>query len=162
MIKTRSILILSIFVSSLGLFQTSSAEPKRSYFGWSKAQEHYIGAKDHNAYLENSRHIQIAQWAHESWYAEDWTSQKDGMSLIKGFYSADILRDQVSKEGKIPVLVVGPNFYRLSGYDKRRVAHVIDVTYGITSSKHNGSFLLKDWYSHYPIGVFDGNGLRLH
>lgn len=113
-------------------------------------------------YLENPAHVQVPQWAHENWYAEDWTSQKSGLELVKGFYDADILRNQTKAISGVPILVVGPNFYRLSGYDKRRVSHIVDVTYGITSAKPDGAFLLRDWHTRKPIGVFDQNGLRLH
>lgn len=160
--KYNNILILLSFLSILSSAQQANAEVKRSWWGWSKGHNHYREIKKYHPYLENSRHVQIPQWAHENWYAEDWTSQKDGMTLIQGFYAADILRDQTTGYNDQPVLVVGPNFYRLSGYDKRRVAHIVDVVYGITEAKLNGSFLLADWDSNRPIGVFDQNGLRLH
>ncbi|MCI5060010.1 MAG: hypothetical protein MRY79_02940 [Alphaproteobacteria bacterium] len=114
------------------------------------------------SYLEYERHLQIPQWAHEDWYAEDWTSKKKGMDLVQDFYKADIFRDQVTDENGMPVLIVGPNFYHLSGYDKRRVVHVLDVVYGLTASKTNGSFYLQDWHSEKIIGSFDRHGLRLH
>ena len=115
-----------------------------------------------NPYLEDARHLQIPQWEHKDWYAEDWLSQHDGMTLIKGFYEADILEDQYLGYNEVPILVVGPNFYRLSGLDKRRVVHIVDLTYGITESKDNGAFMLKDWHTKSYIGAFDHNGLRLH
>lgn len=131
-------------------------------FNWSKNHRNYREYKEYNPYLENARHLQIPQWSNEDWYAEDWTSQKDGMTLIKGWYSADILRDQKIGHAKLPVLVVGPNFYHLSGLDKRRVVTVIDTTYGMTERSENGSFILTDWFTKMPIGTFDKTGLRLH
>ena len=118
--------------------------------------------KDFQPYLENSRELQVPQWQDKNWYVQDWTAQKDGMEIIRGFYTADILHDQTDGNADIPVLVVGPNFYRLSGYDKRRVATTVDEVYGITVSKPNGSFYLKDWKTGKLIGVFDEEGLRLH
>lgn len=117
-------------------------------------------------YLEDARHLQIPQWenlgSHEDWYVEDWTSQEDGMTLIKGFYAADILRDQTIGHAELPVLVVGPNFYRLSGFDKRRVVTTVDATYGMTEKSENAAFMLTDWNTKMPIGTFDQHGLRLH
>lgn len=141
---------------------TAHAESKWSWFGWSDHKHQYDEMKKYNPYLENSRHVQVPQWAHEDWYAEDWTTQKDGMSLISGFYKADILRDQRVGKNNAPVLIVGPNFYHLGGYDKRRVAHIVDVVYGITERAENNSFMLKDWNTKEYIGVFDHEGLRLH
>lgn len=117
---------------------------------------------DAQPYLEDVKQGQIPQWEHENWYAQDWLSQKDGMSLIQGFYKADILHDQYIGKKGLPVLEVGPNFYRLSGLDKRRVVEIVDLTYGMTDSKNNGSFFLRDWNSKHMIGVFDHQGLRLH
>jgi hypothetical protein len=93
---------------------------------------------------------------------EDWTSQKNGDELIKGFYNAEILHAQEMREGEVPVLVVGPNFYHLSGLDKRRVTQTVDTVYGVTASAENGSFMLKDWHTGNFIGAFDKNGLRLN
>lgn len=163
------IFFLTIFCSITMTYGTAQAETKRPFLGsihgWSLSHDQYRLVKQYNPYLENARHLQIPQWADEDWYVEDWTSQTDGMTLIKGWYSADILRDQkTSRVGKtrLPTLVVGPNFYRLSGLDKRRVVTTVDAVYGMTSASENGSFMLTDWHTKMPIGVFDTEGLRLN
>jgi hypothetical protein len=112
--------------------------------------------------LEFEKHLQISQWSHEDWVAEDWVSQYENpKDLITSFYDADILRDQIL-EGERTILVVGPNFYHLSGFDKRRVAHVLDGIYGITKTSPEASFFLKDFKTNQYIGVYDRYGLRLH
>lgn len=156
------LLILLSFLSFLGGVSSAQAETKTSWWGWTKKHDQSRQMNHYQPYLENSRHVQVPQWAHEDWYAEDWTSQKDGMTLIQGFYAADILRDQTMEKSGMPVLIVGPNFYRLGGYDKRRVVHIVDVVYGITASKNNGSFVLTDWDTKQPIGLFNQNGLSLN
>jgi hypothetical protein len=113
-------------------------------------------------YLEESRHLQIPQWEDKNWYIEDWTSQKSTNDILQGFYKADILRDQVIGKNDRSILIVGKNFYRLSGYDKRRVITLVDSVYGVTGTKEEGSFFLQDWKTHDFIGVFDQDGLRLH
>ncbi len=113
-------------------------------------------------YLESTRHLQIPQWEDENWYVEDWTSQKDKIELVKGFYQVDIIRDQTIGKNNLPVLIVGENFYHLSGLDKRRVTQTIDTIYGISSQKQYGSFLVQDWHTKKYIGAFDENGLRLN
>lgn len=82
------------------------------------------------------------------------------MELVQGFYRADIIREQNEKDG-VPVLIVGPNFYRLSGYDQRRVTHIFDQAFGITHSKHNGVFTLQDWKTHCPVGLYTKHGLQI-
>lgn len=157
----HKILLLS-FIFTVSFVHIAQAEQPRYW----KKQSFDFGKRQHSVpfdpYLENSRHSQIPQWEDENWYVEDWLSQEDGMSLIKGFYDADILRDQKVGHAKMPILVVGPNFYHLSGFDKRRVTQTIDTIYGISKSKPNGSFFLEDWYTKAYIGTFDENGLRLY
>ena len=162
--KILNLLILFVFVVLCGYSTAAQAEKKRtSWWGWSKRHNEYMMLKEYNPNLENSRHVQIPQWEHQDWYAEDWLSQRDGMDLVQGFYAANILEDQVKdKKDGLTTLVVGPNFYRLSGYDKRRVTHIVDIVYGVTASSETGSFVLKDWNTGMPIGVFDQTGLRLH
>lgn len=160
--RTFNLLILLLFFVVFTLPIAAQAEVKRYFGGWRLDYDHYREVQKYHPYLEDSRHVQIPQWEHKDWYAEDWLGQKDGMELVRGFYAADILRDQKTGHAELPELVVGPNFYRLSGYDKRRVTHIVDIVYGITESKKNGSFMLRDWYTKRPVGVFDQNGLRLH
>lgn len=142
-------------------------------------------------YLENPRHVQVPQWEHEDWYLEDWFTQVKGMDMVKGFYKADIFRDQyqvvqkpkveeknpvfkffknlempdlstVKKNNGLRTLVVGPAFYHLSGFDKRRVVAVLDATYGVTQHNKKSTFVLQDWNTEKIIGVYDQYGLRLH
>lgn len=111
--------------------------------------------QDFQPYLENSRHLQIPQWESEEWYVEDWTAQKPAMDIVNGFYKADIIRKQITGKNDLPILVVGPNFYHLSGLDKRRAMTLVGKTYAMES------FYLQDWYTHKMVGVFDQEGLRL-
>jgi len=142
-------------------------------------------------YLENPRHVQIPQWEHKDWVLEDWFTQEKGMDMVKGFYKADIFRDQyqiiekpkteeknpvfkilksvkapdlsnLKKNNGLKTLVVGPAFYHLSGFDKRRVVAVLDATYGVTQNDKTAAFILQDWQTENAIGVYDQYGLRLH
>lgn len=142
------------------------AEPKR-FGGWSKKQTYYNQMSNFGPYLEDSRHVQIPQWEHEDWYLEDWFTQEKGMDMVKGFYEADIFRDQFQDQKKdtvtsVKTLVVGPGFYHLSGFDKRRVVAVVDATYGVTQADKTASVVLEDWYTKRPIGVYNKYGLKLH
>ncbi len=160
-INILNILVFSFVVSLL----STPVQAENVFSGWTKSLSSLVSKKrsvEPNPYLEDVRHLQIAQWEHTDWYAEDWSYQKDSMSLVKGFYTGDIIRGQYLDNNQIPVLVVGPNFYRLSGLDKRRVTQAVSLAYGITDSKENGSFMLRDWYTKSNIGTYDHHGLRLH
>lgn len=113
-------------------------------------------------YLEDSRHLQIPQWQDENWYLEDWTSQKSADTILRDLYRADIFEGQIIDSEKRPVLVVGKNFYHLSGFDKRRVTTLVDSLYNVTAQGTENSFFLQDWRTKKYIGVFDSEGLRLH
>lgn len=159
--KIHNLLFLLSFLVTCSIV-TVSAHAGTGNWSWSKEHNNYMPRRHSTPYLEHEKHLQIPQWNHDQWVAEDWISQRaNEMDLINGWYRAKILDDQVIEDDR-PVMVVGPNFYRLSGYDKRRVAHVVDVVYGITAQKENGFFYLKDWKTDHEIGVFDKFGLRLH
>ena len=129
--------------------------------GLSACGQRTAPSQDFKPYLGDTRHLQIPQWESEEWYVEDWTAQKPAMNIINGFYKADILRDQIKDADNVPVLVVGPNFYHLSGLDKRRVITLVDKAYTLTGPDKQGGFFLQDWYTHKIIGAFDQEGLRL-
>ena len=165
----KSLILLS-FLTVLGS-SSAQADGKRELafswpiIDWTKSHKRYRSMKAYHPYLENSRHSQHLQYKDVDWYVEDWTSQEGGreggMALINKFYKADIFKDQiVDKTGK-SLLVVGPNFYRLSGLDKRRAVTLVDSVYGVTQNNENGSFIVTDWHTKKPIGVYDNQGLRL-
>ena len=83
--------------------------------------------------------------------------EKDGLTLVQGFYDADILRDQYTRN-KIPVLVVGPGFYMLGGQDKRRVTATVDHVWNITGGHPDGIFMLEDWRTGNPVGTYTKDG----
>ncbi len=167
-LKIHNLLILILVLCFSGATD-ALADTKKWHNFWSKKHVMHGEIKGYQPYLEKNQHEQVPQWDHKEWYAEDWIAQAEngGDELIQGFYDGDILRDQTSRKfGQdleiYPILVVGPNFYRLSGYDKRRVTFIVDQVHGITKSKPDGFFMLHDWHTKLPIGVFDKNGLRLN
>lgn len=148
---------------------SSTSSPTSKKFGrWPEEHKHYGQMTNFQPYLEDSRHVQVPQWEHEDWYLEDWFTQEKGMDMVKGFYKADIFRDQFQPKNRrgqnegIKRLVVGPSFYRLSGFDKRRVVAVLDATYGVTQRDKNAAVILEDWHTKRDIGYYTKDGLRLH
>lgn len=125
-----------------------------------KTEQKWQDYKKGQPYLENGQESQNTQWNHkEEWFVQDWVAQHEsGRELIAGFYRSDILREQTARDGK-PILVVGPQFYRLSGYDKRRVITSVDSVYGL--SERGSVILLHDWKTRRQIGVFGKDGLQL-
>ncbi len=164
MICRNALILLSFFVITLSASAGAQAKPKNDFLffqAWPPGHEEWTSYTKFQPYLENTKHPHNTQWAGYGWYAEDWITQsRSGLSLVNGFYQADILKDQETEEG-VPVLVVGPSFYRLSGLDKRRVVTTVDTVYGVTKSHPNGTILLKDWHTKLGIGIYTEHGLQL-
>lgn len=158
----RNTLFLLGFLTVFAAAATDAEARSRSHpFSWTDPPSVWDETKKFQPYLENAKHPHPSQWADQDWYAEDWISQRrSGLALVQGFYDSGIIRDQ-DTDGGMPVLVVGPNFYHLSGLDKRRVVHTVDVVYGVTRQNRQAAILLKDWYTKRTIGVFNDQGLAL-
>jgi hypothetical protein len=134
------------------------AEPKPWIWSWWPGHWDKL---DFEPYLEPSKPPHNSQWDKSVWRPEDWIAQrKDEMDLIRGFYSADIVRDQYIDD-EMPVLEVGPAFYMLGGEDKRRVTQTIDHVYEITEKRVDGMYLLYDWRTKEAIGTYTQYGLQL-
>lgn len=158
----RNALFLFAFLATATIVSAAAqAKSKPNIFAWPQGHEVWTETKKFQPYLENAKHPHPAQWATEDWYAEDWIAQrKSGMNLVQGYYTSDIIRDQ-EVDDDMPILIVGPNFYRLSGFDKRRVVTTIDVVYGVTQSQTGAAIMLRDWHTRRPIGMFTQDGLIL-
>ncbi len=154
-------LLICIGILGLALAQPAFAEPKLWMFGWWPGHWDWVMYKKFNPHLENGKETQNQQWATEDWYVQDWMSQnEDNFKLIDGFFKTDILREQTSDDD-VPVLIVGPQFYRLGGLDKRRVVTTLDAVYGITEKGTHPVMVLKDWHTKREIGLFSREGLQL-
>lgn len=157
--KLKLLICLAILAGAMGASPAQAAQfwP----WGWWPGHWTWTSYKKFNPYLEKGTDTQNQQWASEDWYVQDWLSQnKDNFALIDGFFRADILREQ-TESGDIPVLIVGPQFYRLGGYDKRRVVTTLDAVYGITANDDHPMIILKDWHTKKEIGLFTKEGLQL-
>lgn len=145
------------FVVAGGVVKTAEAKPKPWILGWWPS--HWDGL-DFAPYLEDPSIPHDRQWDFKPrWNAKEWMGVDGGQTTIQKFFEADILRERDMEDG-IPVLRVGPNFYKLSGYDKRRVTDLLDAVHKVTKSQA-GYFQIKDDRNDALIGYYDRHGLRL-
>ncbi len=158
----RKITIFSffVFITICCVFSQQSFADAKPWV-WSWYGSHWEN-QDFEPYLEPAKEPHGSQWNKDPWQPEHWTAQRGGdeTSLIRGFYNADILRDQYMDDD-LPVLEVGPAFYQLGGHDKRRVVQMVDQAYGVTSDKLFGMFMLYDWRTKDAIGAYTQYGLQL-
>ena len=160
LIMSKNALIIASFIAaiSFGAANTAQADSKYWYGDWS--EKHWEN-QDYEPYYESAKWPHNSQWDYDDWKSSDWIAQEETkMQLINGFYNSDILRDQYMDDG-MHVLEIGPNFYKLGGFDKRRVTQVVDEIFGITGNEVFGSFMLDDWESKKPIGIYTQQGLQL-
>lgn len=152
---------LLFFISfSVCLFAVSSAQAEPKPWVWSWWEGHWQD-QDFQPHYENGKHPHNTQWDDKAWLPQDWSSQRQSSTdLVKGFYRAGILSKQYMS-GDVPVLEVGPNFYHLSGLDKRRVVQTVDDVFGGTE-KDPYMFYLKDWKTGEVLGLYTkSSGLQL-
>lgn len=154
----RFLVCFAVFVVTMSVSLSAYAGPKPWVWGWWPSHWENL---DFEPYLENAKHPHNSQWDEKNWKPAHWIEQrKSGMDTLGAFYFADVLRDLYFDDG-VPVLEVGPSFYRLSGYDKRRVTALVDEIYQVTTSRPFGMFMLYDWKSKEPIGSYTQYGLQI-
>ena len=148
-----------IAISALALPSTAEARPKYWWGEWS--QKHWDNLNFEQPYYEPTKLPHNSQWDYDDWKSKDWLNAKGSQAkLINGFYNADIIREQYIDDG-VPVLVIGPNFFKLGGHDKRRVAQTIDEVFNVTGGSVFGSYMIYDWQSRKQIGIYTQQGLQL-
>lgn len=138
--------------------------PGKWLFGW--YPDHWKN-QDFQPYYDYAKDPHNSQWDFKdgqpnTWTPAEWVSQRSsGLALINSWYHAGIIRDQyVATLDQRPILKVGPNFYHLSGEDKRRVAATVDYVYGATQKSPN-MFYLLDYSTNDFIGYYTKDGLVL-
>ncbi|MCB9979276.1 MAG: hypothetical protein H6862_06715 [Rhodospirillales bacterium] len=136
------------------------AESKPCWFAWWPS--HWTKMDWEKRHFEDGKTPINTQWNDVSWLPQDWIAQSngDGMSMIQRFYDAGILSDQYLDD-ETPVLEVGPGFYRLGGYDKRRVIAAVDAVYHATSRAARKAIRIEDSRTGKPLGFYTASGLVL-
>ena len=169
----KKLAFIAILALCAGVSAGAKAEPKPCFSVHAPGK--WIGGwwpghwknQDYQPYYDYSKDPHNSQWegrlTGKQWTPADWINQEggNGERLIQKWYSSGIIRDQyVTTFRQRPILKVGPNFYHLSGEDKRRVMAVVDAVYGATSQSPN-MFYLLDWDTTQIIGYYSKGGLVL-
>lgn len=103
-----------------------------------------------------------SQWMGTNWTPADWIKAEggDGTKLVDKWMKARIIVGSYKDMWGTPYLEIGPNFYHLSGLDKRKVTETLDVVYQVTANKP-GMYFIKDAETQKVIGTFSKEGLNL-
>ncbi len=153
------ILLFFMSFTFFAMVQTAHAEPKFAGLWW--WEDHWKN-QDFNPHYDNGTDPHNSQWVGKDWSPADWIKSVggNGTKLVDGWINAGILVGSYKDSDGVPYLEVGPNFYHLSGYDKRRVTQTLDAIYKVTSVSPS-MYFLKDADTKEIIGTYTKEGLNL-
>lgn len=151
-------LMLAVFTLSAAA-PSAQAEPKFAGLWWWPS--HWKN-QDYNPHYDNGTDPHNSQWTDKNWSPADWIKAAggDGTSLVTGWINTKILVGSYKDSDGVPYLEIGPNFYQLSGYDKRRVTQTLDAIYQVTAVEPR-MFFIKDADTKKIIGTYSKEGLNL-
>lgn len=100
-------------------------------------------------------------WKNEEWDTKDWPKDwREDISMIK-LFRGGIFRKHYIKDKKMPVLVVGPTFYKLSDLDRNRVLKFFTDESGVLKGNYD-ILELVDWGDNKIIGSYTKDGMFLY
>lgn len=134
---------------------------KIAYPGWLTAMPEHYPFLPHtsNTDAQNDHPAQWdgQDWDSSKWDGQDWTPEK----TIRRFYSSKILTSQYMDGKRVPVLELGPTFFRLSDLDQRRVLKLVADHSGIF--ERNFKMIdLRDWHTKKSVGAYTPRGMFLN
>lgn len=138
---------------------SAHADPKFMGIWWGPS--HWQN-QDYIPHYDNGTDPHNSQWAGTNWTPADWiqSSGGDGTKLVQQWINAGIVSGSYKDNSGVPYLEIGPNFYHLSGLDKRKVTETLDAIYQVTAQKPH-MYFIKDAETQKVIGTFTKEGLNL-
>jgi hypothetical protein len=111
------------------------------------------------------------QWDGQDWDPKKWNKNWTPEIAIQKFYNARIFTNQYmsdehhlfsnSDAAPVPVVELGPTFYKLSDLDQRRTLKLLADYFGLIG-KSSGVVELVDWSTHDVVGVYTPKGMFLN
>ena len=151
--------IFSFFLLITSVASCAYASPKFMGIWWWPS---HWDNQDFNPHYDNGTEPQSSQWIGTKWTPADWikASGGDGTRLVQNWINVGILAGSYKDSAGVPYLEIGPNFYHLSGLDKRKVTETLDAVYQVTAQRPE-MFFIKDAATKKIIGTFTKQGLNL-
>ena len=170
MFKTMLVIVLSGFFSlfigvaspgkSFAEVDNSSRTSHRTVFGRKIYPKQGVLPRNYSNWEQQRQHP--AAWDGQDWDSSRWNPADWSVDIaVAKFFRMRIFERQYIRAGGIPVVELGPTFYKLSDLDRRRTLkllaeqdHVFDQGYGIVE--------LIDWLTGDIIGVYTPKGMYLN
>lgn len=177
MIKKCKYYICAVTLSILlGAITVSTSVAEVDIYGW----KYMNGARDyfssypnwlfqkpkHYEFTSNKSNWEIQGEFPQSWQNEEWDSSlwpkgwKPDTTMLR-LFRGDVFKKHYLKDGQIPVLVVGMQFYRLSSMDRERVVKFFADESDILN-KGFDIIELVDWGDNRIIGSYSKYGMFLY
>lgn len=121
--------------------------------------EHYefLPATSNN----DPQHRHPAQWAGQDWDPSMWGANWTPETTVQRFFQGRVFHRQYTRNGKMPVLEVGPTFWKLSDLDRRRSLKLL-ADYSDVFGKGFQMIELRDWYTRKIVGSYTEKGMLLN
>lgn len=103
------------------------------------------------------------QWQGQDWDPSMWNAQWTPETAVHKFYQARIFTRQYMTRGKngLPVLELGPTFFKISDLDQRRTLKLLVDDSGVLADGFD-VVVLKDWYTKDVVGSYTARGMQLN
>lgn len=102
-----------------------------------------------------------AQWEGQDWdpsmWNENWTPEK----TIDRLFQNGVFAKQFIRREAVPVLVLGPTFFKLSDLDQRRSIKLV-TDYSDLFNRGYEMVELRDWHSGKTVGSYTHKGMQLN
>lgn len=154
--------MLALVLATAGAFYIYHENPKlvKHLFPSPEKRERLEGNYNFVPQVEPGENALRAIWKEPNWHPEDWDQNVYHTRAVLGrFIDADIIYNSYFKDGRYPIVKVGPNFYHLSHQDQTNVMAYMDKAFAITG--RSGSFEVKDWRSGRTVATYSNGGLFL-
>lgn len=106
------------------------------------------------------QHQHPAQWAGQEWDPAMWNKDWTPEITIARLYDAKVFSDQYVEKG-VPVLEVGPRFWKISDLDRRRALKLLADHSGVFGQGYQ-AVILRDWHSKEAVGSYTARGMKLN
>lgn len=102
-----------------------------------------------------------AAWDGQDWDVSKWEKGWTADSALQKFFKARIFERQYMNGDKMPVVELGPTFYKLSDLDQRRTLKLLTERMAIFKKGYN-VVGLADWSTHDMVGTYTPKGMFLN
>jgi len=100
------------------------------------------------------------QWDGQDWDPSKWPAGWTPQIAVQKFFKARIFTRRYMRYD-MPVVELGPTFYKLSDLDQRRTLKLLTDQANVFGQGYKAVDLV-DWYTHDSVGVYTAKGMFLN